>query len=133
MCTAQPVDFDPVQFASSTDPEYGTSHISVVCSQGNAASLTTTIESAFGSFHMVDGFLLNNQLTDFAADPVGPAGVPVPNSVAPAKRPPSTLAPPLIFDVGAPRSRRPPYPVPRPPGAPPTIHFAAKTNVGLLA
>ncbi|KZF06754.1 gamma-glutamyltransferase family protein, partial [Rhodococcus sp. EPR-147] len=70
MGTAQPGDFGPVQFASSTDPEFGTSHISVVDSQGNAASMTTTVESAFGSFHMVDGFLLNNQLTDFSASPV---------------------------------------------------------------
>ena len=46
-------------------PEHGTSHISVVDSYGNAASMTTSVESALGSFHMVDGFMLNNQLTDF--------------------------------------------------------------------
>ncbi|PRC59650.1 gamma-glutamyltransferase, partial [Mycobacterium sp. ITM-2017-0098] len=83
-------------------PEHGTSHISVVDQQGNAAALTTTIESAFGSFHMVDGFLLNNQLTDFSADPAGPDGVPVANRLEPGKRPRSTMAPTLIFDQGAP-------------------------------
>jgi RimJ/RimL family protein N-acetyltransferase len=45
-------------------PEHGTSQISIVDAQGNAAALTTTVESAFGSFHMVDGFILNNQPTD---------------------------------------------------------------------
>ena len=82
-------------------PEHGTSQISVVDTQGNAASLTTTVESAFGSFHMVDGFLLNNQLTDFSAEPVGPDGAPVANRVQPGKRPRSTMAPTLIFEAGA--------------------------------
>ena len=59
-------------------PEHGTSQISVVDAQGNAAALTTTVESAFGSFHLVDGFVLNNQLTDFAAEPVGQDGLPTP-------------------------------------------------------
>ena len=65
---------------------------------GNAAALTTTVESAFGSFHMVDGFILNNQLTDFATEPAGPDGAPVANRVQPGKRPRSSMAPTLVFD-----------------------------------
>ena len=73
MGTAKPGEFGPPP-RRCRRAEHGTSQISVVDAQGNAASLTTTIESAFGSFHMVDGFLLNNQLTDFSAEPVGPDG-----------------------------------------------------------
>ena len=47
-------------------PEGGTSHVSVVDQEGNAAALTSSIENAFGSRQMVGGFLLNNQLTDFS-------------------------------------------------------------------
>jgi gamma-glutamyltranspeptidase/glutathione hydrolase len=50
-------------------PEYGTSHISIVDGQGNALAMTTTIEDAFGARQMVKGFLLNNQLTDFSFAP----------------------------------------------------------------
>ena len=73
MGTAQPGDFGPVPLSSQPPgPEHGTSHISVVDKYGNAAAMTTTVESAFGSFHVVDGFVLNNQLTDFSAQPTGP-------------------------------------------------------------
>jgi len=53
-------------------PEYGTSHISIVDGQGNALALTTTIEDAFGARQMVKGFLLNNELTDFSFFPRDP-------------------------------------------------------------
>ncbi|MDZ4268019.1 MAG: gamma-glutamyltransferase family protein [Mycobacterium sp.] len=132
MGTAKPGEFGPPAAPVPPPPEHGTSHVSVVDEQGNAASLTTTIESAFGSFHMVDGFLLNNQLTDFAADPVGPDGVPVANRVAPGKRPRSTMAPTLIFDVGAPGSRGPLYAVTGSPGGSTIIQFVVKTVVGML-
>ena len=104
----------------------------MVDAQGNAASLTTTVESAFGSFHMVDGFLLNNQLTDFSADPVGPDGVPVANRLQPGKRPRSTMAPTLIFEPGAPGSRGPLYAVAGSPGGSTIIQFVVKTVVGML-
>lgn len=74
-----------------------TSHISVVDAAGNAISMTTTIEDAFGSRQMVRGFLLNNQLTDFsfaASDANGP----VANRVQGGKRPRSSMAPTLVFD-----------------------------------
>jgi len=76
-----------------------TSHISIVDASGNALSMTTTIEDAFGSRQMVRGFLLNNQLTDFSFDPVDANG-PVANRVQPGKRPRSSMAPTLVFDRG---------------------------------
>ena len=105
MGTAKPGEFGPPTTPAPPTPEHGTSQISIVDAQGNAAALTTTVESAFGSFHMVDGFILNNQLTDFSAEPVGPDGAPVPNRVQPGKRPRSTMAPTLVFDRSAGRSR----------------------------
>jgi gamma-glutamyltranspeptidase / glutathione hydrolase len=75
----------------------GTSHISIIDAEGNAISLTQTIESQFGSRIMVDGFLLNNQLTDFSFVPEID-GKPVANRVEPHKRPRSSMAPILVFD-----------------------------------
>ena len=57
-------------------PEYGTSHISIVDSYGNAIAMTTTIEDAFGSRQMVKGFMLNNELTDFSFAPADAQGRP---------------------------------------------------------
>lgn len=68
-------------------PEHGTSHISIIDKYGNAASMTTSVEAAFGSFHMVNGFLLNNQLTDFSAKPLNDDEELVANRVEPAERP----------------------------------------------
>ena len=59
----------PGDHAVRAGPRARNQPVSIVDSQGNAAALTTTMESAFGSFHMVDGFILNNQLTDFSAEP----------------------------------------------------------------
>ncbi len=75
----------------------GTSHISVIDSFGNAVSLTNTIESQFGSRIMVNGFLLNNQLTDFSLIP-SVDGKKVVNRVEPNKRPRSSMAPLLVFN-----------------------------------
>jgi gamma-glutamyltranspeptidase / glutathione hydrolase len=83
---------DPVDEAS------GTSHISIVDRQGNAVSMTTTIESFFGARIMARGFLLNNQLTDFNFSP-SQDGKPVANRVEPGKRPRSSMAPTLVFDA----------------------------------
>ncbi|WP_372604465.1 gamma-glutamyltransferase [Actibacterium sp.] len=78
-----------------------TSHISIVDSYGNALSMTTTIENGFGSRLMVDGFLLNNELTDFSfrshVD-----GVPIANRVEPGKRPRSSMAPTIVLRDGKP-------------------------------
>ena len=84
-------DDDPV------DEIPGTTQISIIDREGNAVSMTTTIEAFFGSHLMVHGFLLNNELTDFNFLPVED-GVGVANSVAPGKRPRSSMAPFLVFD-----------------------------------
>ena len=80
------------------DEVAGTSHIAIVDRFGNAVSMTSTIEGFFGSKVMVRGFLLNNQLTDFNFAPVE-GGQAVANSVAPGKRPRSSMAPFLVYDA----------------------------------
>jgi gamma-glutamyltranspeptidase/glutathione hydrolase len=130
MGTAKPGEFGPPATPAPPTPEHGTSQISIVDAQGNAAALTTTVESAFGSFHLVDGFILNNQLTDFAAEPIKD-GTPVANRVEPGKRPRSTMAPTLVFDRGA-SGRGPLYAVLGSPGGSVIIQFVVKTVVGLV-
>ena len=83
---------------SPEQQEHGTSHISVVDAQGNAVAMTTTVESSFGSRQMVQGFMLNNELTDFSFVPRDAAGKPVANRVQPTKRPRSSMSPTLVFD-----------------------------------
>nr|WP_085986948.1 gamma-glutamyltransferase [Pseudomonas fuscovaginae] len=104
-----------------------TSQIVAVDDQGGAVSMTTTVESSFGSHLMVGGFILNNQLTDFSFIP-SENGKPVANRVEPGKRPRSSMAPTLVFDrqngeflgtVGS-------------PGGSQIIEYVAKTLVGLL-
>ncbi len=78
-----------------------TSHISIVDGDGNVLSMTTTIESGFGSRIFVRGFLLNNELTDFSfrthAD-----GWPIANRVEPGKRPRSSMSPTIVLRDGQP-------------------------------
>jgi gamma-glutamyltranspeptidase/glutathione hydrolase len=76
----------------------GTSHFIVRDGQGNVVSITTTVESIFGSGRMVDGFFLNNQLTDFSFSPVDAEGRPAANAVAPGKRPRSSMTPAILLD-----------------------------------
>ena len=83
--------------AGTPDEGLSTTHLSIIDSSGNVVALTSSIESAFGSRLMVAGFLLNNQLTDFAFQPVR-AGKPVANRVQGRKRPRSSMAPTFVFD-----------------------------------
>ncbi len=78
-----------------------TSHVSIVDSYGNVASMTTTIENAFGSRLMVRGFLLNNELTDFSFR-THRDGVPIANRLEPGKRPRSSMAPTIVLKDGSP-------------------------------
>ncbi len=75
----------------------GTSQVSVVDGAGDAFSLTTSIEHAFGARTMVRGFLLNNQLTDFSFLPKDALGRPIANRVQPGKRPRSSMDPTMVF------------------------------------
>lgn len=116
-------DFNPVPVAKMLDPKYlaaralrigehsmgyavpgtldpevpGTSHLSVVDGEGNAVSMTTSIEMAFGSHIWVRGFLLNNQLTDFTFQPEL-LGKPAVNRAEGGKRPRSSMSPTLVFE-----------------------------------
>ena len=84
--------------ADHTAEPAGTSHLVIVDDDGNVLSMTTTVESIFGSGRMVDGFFLNNQLTDFSFSPQDPDGRPAANAVAPGKRPRSAMSPTIVFD-----------------------------------
>ncbi|WP_374598734.1 gamma-glutamyltransferase family protein [Brevundimonas sp.] len=76
----------------------GTSHFVIVDAAGNAVSMTTTVESLFGSGRMAAGFFLNNQLTDFSFEPLREDGQPAANAVAAGKRPRSSMSPVIILD-----------------------------------
>ncbi|MCW9042911.1 MAG: gamma-glutamyltransferase [Pseudopelagicola sp.] len=78
-----------------------TSHISIVDAYGNVLSMTTTIENGFGSRVMANGYLLNNELTDFSFRSHRD-GVPVANRVEPGKRPRSSMAPTIVLWKGTP-------------------------------
>ncbi len=82
----------------ATIENHGTSHISIIDQWGNAISMTSSIEGAFGAHLMVSGFLLNNELTDFSFRPKDKQGRAIANRVAPRKRPRSSMAPTMIFD-----------------------------------
>ncbi|MBX7229519.1 MAG: gamma-glutamyltransferase [Burkholderiaceae bacterium] len=104
-----------------------TSHISIVDQDGNAVSMTTSIENVFGSLQMVGGFLLNNQLTDFSFKPVDSTGKAVANRLEPGKRPRSSMSPTIVFNennqvemiIGS-------------PGGSNIIQYVVKTLVGVI-
>ncbi len=83
----------------ATHESVGTSHISIADQDGNAVAMTTTIEAAFGSRMMVEGFLINNELTDFSFEPIDKQGRPVANRVEAGKRPRSSMAPTIVLGV----------------------------------
>ncbi|MFL6672388.1 MAG: gamma-glutamyltransferase [Massilia sp.] len=106
---------------------HSTSHMVVVDDQGAGLSMTTTVEDAFGSRQMVDGFILNNQLTDFSFASRDANG-PIANRVEAGKRPRSAMSPTVVFDkktgklvlaIGS-------------PGGPAIINYVAKVLVGSL-
>ena len=130
----QPGQMASIPGIQAFQPESGTSHISIIDRNGNAVSMTTTIESGFGSRIMSDGgtglrggFLLNNELTDFSLSPVDDQGSLIANRVEPGKRPRSSMTPSLVFDkesgdllasVGS-------------PGGAAIIHYTAKAIMGM--
>ncbi len=115
------------EIAKGTSMELpNTSHVSIVDKEGNAVSMTTSIEFMFGSGIMVGGFLLNNQLTDFSFSPTKNR-FPVPNRVEPGKRPRSAMSPTMVFDeegelevvVGSPGGSR-------------IVSYVAQTLIGMI-
>ena len=93
-----PVEMKRVTAADPTVKDTGTSHFSIVDTAGNAVSMSTSIESSFGSMIYVDGFFLNNQLTDFSLAPVDNNGAPIANAVFAGKRPRSAMSPVFVFE-----------------------------------
>ena len=87
-----------VRAPDATAEPGGTTHLVIVDADGNAVSMTTTVESIFGTGRMVDGFFLNNQLTDFSFAPKDKDGAPMANAVAGGKRPRSSMAPAIVLD-----------------------------------
>lgn len=86
------------QGADHTAEPGGTSDFAIVDAEGNVASATTTVESVYGSGRVVDGFFLNNQLTDFSFSPTEADGAPAANAVAAGKRPRSSMSPVIVFE-----------------------------------
>jgi gamma-glutamyltranspeptidase/glutathione hydrolase len=112
--------------ADATTEAAGTSHFVVVDARGDVVSMTTSVESLFGSGRAVGGFFLNNQLTDFSFRAVE-NDMPVANAVAPGKRPRSSMSPVIVLDrdgrlVAALGS----------PGGSAILAYNAKAIVGLL-
>lgn len=112
----------------TSDDAPGTSHFTIVDTDGDVISMTTTVESAFGNNRMTPGgFFLNNQLTDFARDPRDADGDLRPNAPAAGKRPRSSMSPTIVLDpqgefVLATGS----------PGGNSIIAYTAKSLVGML-
>ena len=87
----------PCPAPDATAEPGGTSHIVIVDTHGNVVSMTTTVESVFGSGRMVGGFFLNNQLTDFSFSPLQADATPAANALEPGKRPRSSMAPAIVL------------------------------------
>ncbi len=102
-----------------------TSQISIVDRFGNAVSMTTSVEMAYGSTVMSGGFLLNNQLTDFAFSPSS-EGKPVVNRVQPGKRPRSSMAPVMVLEDGQ------PVLILGSPGGSNIINYVTQTLIGVI-
>jgi gamma-glutamyltranspeptidase/glutathione hydrolase len=102
-----------------------TSHISIVDKNGNAVSVTTTIENGFGSNVMSHGFLLNNELTDFSFKS-HQNGYPIANRLEPGKRPRSSMSPTIVMKDNK------PYLVVGSPGGSRIIGYVAKTLIAHL-
>lgn len=120
-------EFSSMKLAKNNAIELpSTTHISVIDAQGNAVALTSSIEYFFGSALSVDGFMLNNQLTDFSLTPTI-NGKKVANALEPNKQPRSSMTPTFVFDehdklimiVGS-------------PGGPRIIQFTLKTILNYL-
>ena len=114
------------QKINAANEKPSTTHLAIIDKAGNAVSMTSTIEYLFGSVLMVDGFMLNNQLTDFSLAPTI-NGKLVANRVHPKKQPRSSMTPTFVFDnknnlimvIGS-------------PGGPRIIQYVAKTIIAAL-
>jgi len=104
----------------------GTTHLSFIDHEGNAVAFTATVESGFGSQRWTNGFLLNNQLTDFTRPPTL-GGKAVANAPGPGKRPRSSMSPTIVFDKAG-----DPFMITGSPGGNSIVGYVSKTLVGVL-
>ena len=133
MGTAQPGKLGAVPLGLGAGlAEAGTSHMTIVDRQGNVVVMTSTVESGFGSWHMTNGFMLNNQLTDFSISPTDAAGAQVANRLTAGKRPRSSMAPTLVFKMAADGARGDFLMGTGSPGGSNIIQYVVKTLVGVL-
>ena len=132
MGTALSGNLGPVPLGTSVSTESGTTHMTIVDKEGNVVVMTTTVESGFGAYHMTQGFILNNQLTDFSASPTDATGTLIANRVAAGERPRSSMAPALVFKTAADGSRGDFYMGTGSPGGSSIIQYVVKTLVGAL-
>jgi gamma-glutamyltranspeptidase/glutathione hydrolase len=113
-------------WAPDTQPERaGTSHFSIVDQHGDMISMTTTIETGFGSRVMTNGFLLNNELTDFSRRPEKD-GKPIANRVEAGKRPRSSMSPTIVLKDGK------PYLLTGSPGGSRIINYVTQSVIAML-
>lgn len=117
----------PALASDRTREPAGTTHFVIVDAEGDVVSMTTTVESIFGSGRMVGGFFLNNQLTDFSFNPADPSGRAAANAVGPGKRPRSSMSPVIVLD----RDRRFVAAVGSP-GGPAILAYVGKALVGMF-
>jgi len=132
MGSAPAGSFAPQPLGVNAAEGNGTTHVTLADRYGNVVSMTTTIESGMGSFHFTQGFLLNNQLTDFSFDPVDASGAPIANRVEPNKRPRSSMAPTLVFNQNADGSRGEFLMATGSPGGATIPQFVTKTLLGVI-
>jgi gamma-glutamyltranspeptidase/glutathione hydrolase len=111
----------------TTEEAAGTSHMSIIDSEGNAVSMTATVESIFGSHRWAAGFVLNNEMTDFAREVPADGSRPA-NAVAPGRRPRSSMSPTIIFGENGDIRM-----VTGSPGGNSIPAYVAKTIIGVLA
>ncbi len=83
--------------ADTTQEPAGTTHLSIIDGQGNAVAMTATVEAPFGSSRFVHGFVLNNEMTDFAREVPASGKIPA-NAIAPGRRPRSSMSPTMVLD-----------------------------------
>ena len=122
----QPPALTAYQFQQGRSPEQdSTSHFVIVDREGNIVSMTSTIENGFGSRLMVNGFLLNNELTDFSFAPTK-NGQRIANSVEAGKRPRSSMAPTIVFKNDQ------PYLAIGSPGGSRIINYVANSLIAIL-
>ncbi|MEL7311651.1 MAG: gamma-glutamyltransferase [Pseudomonadota bacterium] len=81
----------------TTEEAAGTTHLSIIDQEGNAVSMTATVEAPFGTQRWAAGFVLNNEMTDFAREVPEDGSRPA-NAIAPNRRPRSSMSPSMIFD-----------------------------------